>query len=41
LRFGKAAGQEIIASYPLEKMDEALDKGAEADISSLVVIGPQ
>ncbi|EFY92350.1 hypothetical protein J3458_000965 [Metarhizium acridum] len=41
LKLGKAAGLEVIASYPLEKMDEALDKGLEAGASELVVIGPQ
>lgn len=41
LKLGKAAGLEVIASYPLERMGEALDKGLEAGASELVVIGPQ
>ncbi|OAQ73482.1 isopropanol dehydrogenase [Pochonia chlamydosporia 170] len=41
LKLGKAAGLEVIASYPLEKMDGALDKGAEVGASKMVVLGPQ
>ncbi|KAF5130407.1 hypothetical protein E5D57_006745 [Metarhizium anisopliae] len=41
LKLGKAAGLEVIASYPLERMEEAPDKGLEAGASELVVIGPQ
>lgn len=32
---------EVIAFYPLERMEEAPDKGLEAGASELVVIGPQ
>ncbi|KIE01607.1 isopropanol dehydrogenase, partial [Metarhizium majus ARSEF 297] len=41
LKLGKPAGLEVIASYPLERMDEALDKGLETGASELVAIGPQ
>ncbi|KID92636.1 isopropanol dehydrogenase [Metarhizium guizhouense ARSEF 977] len=41
LKLRKAAGLEVIASYPLERMEEAVDKGLEAGASELVVIGPQ
>ncbi|EFZ02870.2 alcohol dehydrogenase [Metarhizium robertsii ARSEF 23] len=41
LKLGKAAGLEVIAFYPLERMEEAPDKGLEAGASELVVIGPQ
>lgn len=40
LKFGGKAGQEIIASFPLERMEEALDRAGEVDFSTLVVIGP-
>ncbi|KID78339.1 uncharacterized protein G6M90_00g041490 [Metarhizium brunneum] len=41
LKLGKAAGLDVIAFYPLEKMEEAPDKGLEAGALELVVIGPQ
>lgn len=40
LKFGREVGQEIIASFPLEKMEEALDRAGDVGISKLVVIGP-
>ncbi|KAK2592540.1 hypothetical protein QQS21_009755 [Conoideocrella luteorostrata] len=40
LKVGKAAGQQAVANYPLEKLEEALEKGEGVTASNLVVLSP-